>query len=248
MRLDPTPSNDPFPASRRVILDAIASGGLPAYATDQDDRIVFWNKGAEGLFGKDADDVLGKPAHKVVGKRDWFGYRRRTEPADPFSISTLGMALFLIPGRRRHLYTLVHVLQSAAQTCRPDGAGPLQNLSPLKESCLPPVPFPAIGLPPLTQREREILDLLAEGLQNKEVAQEIRISSVTVRNHVQNILAKLGVHSKLEAVSMAFRRGWVRPAPARDRARFEEDSRPTRPGPVVSSLFPRSERAAATVS
>ncbi len=248
MRLDPIPQNDPFPAGRRVILDALASGGFPAYATDQDDRIVFWNKGAEGLFGKDAEDVLGKPAHKVVGKRDWFGHRRRTEPADPCSISTLGMTLYLIPGRRRHLYTLVHVLQSAAQTCRPGAAGTLHNSSLLNESCQPPVPFPAIGLPPLTHREREILDLLADGLQNKEVAQEIRISSVTVRNHVQNILAKLGVHSKLEAVSMAFRRGWVRPTPPRDQARIEESSRPARPRAIVPGFFLRSERAAAPVS
>jgi len=67
--------------------------------------------------------------------------------------------------------------------------------------------------PPLTAREREILQWVAGGLQNKEVAQKLDLSLATVRNHVHNILEKLSVHSKLEAVSLAFRQGWVRPAP-----------------------------------
>ena len=63
--------------------------------------------------------------------------------------------------------------------------------------------------PPLTRRETEILRHVAAGLQNKEVAQKLGLSLATVRNHVHNILDKLGVHSKLEAVSLAFRKGWV---------------------------------------
>jgi Bacterial regulatory proteins, luxR family len=50
---------------------------------------------------------------------------------------------------------------------------------------------------------------VSTGLQNKEVAQKLEISLATARNHVHNILEKLEVHSKLEAVSLAFRRGWV---------------------------------------
>ena len=63
--------------------------------------------------------------------------------------------------------------------------------------------------PPLTKREKQILESVARGLQNKEIAQELSISLATVRNHVHHILEKLEVHSKLEAVSLAFRRGWV---------------------------------------
>jgi DNA-binding NarL/FixJ family response regulator len=62
---------------------------------------------------------------------------------------------------------------------------------------------------PVTRREREVLRYLAAGLQNKEVAQRLGLSLATVRNHVHNILDKLGVHSKLEAVSLSFRKGWV---------------------------------------
>jgi two-component system NarL family response regulator len=65
-------------------------------------------------------------------------------------------------------------------------------------------------LPPTaTEREREILRLVAAGLQNKEIAQELDIGLATVRNHVHNILEKLDVHSKLDAVLLAFRQGWV---------------------------------------
>ncbi len=62
----------------------------------------------------------------------------------------------------------------------------------------------------LTPREKEILELMAEGLSNQVMAERLGISINTVRNHIQNVLAKLDVHSKLEAVSTAVRRGMIR--------------------------------------
>jgi DNA-binding NarL/FixJ family response regulator len=60
----------------------------------------------------------------------------------------------------------------------------------------------------LTVREREVLELLAAGgLGNKDLAAKMSVSLHTVRNHVQSILAKLGAHSKLEAVVIAAREG-----------------------------------------
>jgi DNA-binding NarL/FixJ family response regulator len=61
----------------------------------------------------------------------------------------------------------------------------------------------------LTEREREILDLLARGLSNADIAQQLTISVHTVRNHVANLSAKLGAHSKLEVLSIAVREGLV---------------------------------------
>ena len=52
----------------------------------------------------------------------------------------------------------------------------------------------------LSRRETEVLNLLAKGLSNKEIAQALRISAHTVRNHLANIYPKLGVHSRLEAL------------------------------------------------
>jgi two-component system response regulator DevR len=62
----------------------------------------------------------------------------------------------------------------------------------------------------LTRREREVLQLLADGKSNDAVARELILSRHTVRNHVQNVLSKLQAHSKLEAVAIAVREGLVR--------------------------------------
>ena len=59
----------------------------------------------------------------------------------------------------------------------------------------------------LTEREREVLQLLAEGLSNAAIAERLFVSVHTVRNHVANLSTKLGAHSKLEALSIAVREG-----------------------------------------
>ena len=59
----------------------------------------------------------------------------------------------------------------------------------------------------LTAREQEMLALLAEGLSNGAIAERLTVSVYTVRNHVTNLSAKLGAHSKLEALAIAVREG-----------------------------------------
>jgi DNA-binding NarL/FixJ family response regulator len=61
----------------------------------------------------------------------------------------------------------------------------------------------------LTPRERELLQLLSQGLRNEDIAGTLHLSVRTVQTHVQNILGKLGVHSRLEAVAFAARAGVV---------------------------------------
>lgn len=61
----------------------------------------------------------------------------------------------------------------------------------------------------LSPREMEVLTLLAEGLSNRDIADRLVVSISTVRNHVQNVISKLGVHSKLEAVTTAMRQGII---------------------------------------
>lgn len=61
----------------------------------------------------------------------------------------------------------------------------------------------------LTEREREVLTLIADGLSNQEVADKLVISVKTVERHRANILAKLGLHSRTELVKYAIRKGLI---------------------------------------
>jgi len=62
----------------------------------------------------------------------------------------------------------------------------------------------------LTRREQEVLCLLAHGLRNKEIASQLNIAERTVKSHVANIIAKLRVKCRTEAVSQALKEGWVK--------------------------------------
>ena len=64
---------------------------------------------------------------------------------------------------------------------------------------------PAPGLS-LTERERKVLTLMIEGLNNKQIAAMLTVSPSTIKSHVSNILSKLGVASRTEAVTMALRK------------------------------------------
>jgi DNA-binding CsgD family transcriptional regulator len=218
------------------VLDVLAQSDTPALATDTGGHIVFWNRAAERLLGRPTNQVLGRRCYDVLGGRDVFGNRfchencsivsmsRKGEPVQGFEIvlgsspkqeQSLNVSVLKIPGSRPETFTLVHILQPIERTGRltralerlgaqrsggsPEGWEPLATTGPV---ALPKAP-------PLTEREKEILRWVAAGLQNKEIAQKLGISLATVRNHIHNILEKLDVHSKLEAVSLAFRQGWV---------------------------------------
>ncbi|HEX3050819.1 MAG TPA: response regulator transcription factor [Aggregatilineaceae bacterium] len=61
----------------------------------------------------------------------------------------------------------------------------------------------------LTSREHEVLRLMVDGLNNREIADELTISRSTVKNHVSNVLSKLSVASRTEAVALAIQQGLV---------------------------------------
>ncbi len=67
--------------------------------------------------------------------------------------------------------------------------------------------------PGLTQREHEVLALMAHGGSNQDIANQLQISRDTVRNHVASILTKMGVNSKLQAVTAGIQRGLISVAP-----------------------------------
>ena len=61
----------------------------------------------------------------------------------------------------------------------------------------------------LTPREREVLDMMMEGLSNKEIAADLNVSTHTVKFHISSILGKLGASSRTEATTIALRRGLI---------------------------------------
>ena len=217
-----------------AVLDLLAQSETPALATDGHGHVVFWNRAAERVLGRTSNQVLGHRCYDVMGGRDVFGNRfcyencavlsmaRKGESVRCFEMTVVSalrpaqvsVTVVQVPGSSPEKVTLVHLMQPIDQQGRLARA--LEQLG-AREQARPPAPAePGVRdpvalakAPPLTGREREILRLVASGLQNKEIAKDLGISLATVRNHVHNILEKLEVHSKLEAVSLAFRQGWV---------------------------------------
>ena len=75
----------------------------------------------------------------------------------------------------------------------------------------PPAQMPATPFPRLTDREREVLVLIARGRSNEEIGQHLTVSQATVKTHINRILGKLAVSSRAQAIVLAYETGLVRP-------------------------------------
>lgn len=186
-----------------------------AFAVDSRRQVVFWNRACERLLGVPAQAALGQPCFKVIraseasgrrfcGKRCTLaGLARGGAAPRPVPLwfsatdgapQQLSVSVFLIPSEQQGLWHVMHVLRDAA---------------PAKCTPTADVPAPGGESPALTPRETEVIGLLAQGLCTTEIARRLFVSPVTVRNHVQHLTAKLGLHSQLEAVAYAYRNDLV---------------------------------------
>lgn len=104
----------------------------------------------------------------------------------------------------RGLADLVEAVRSAA-------AGETVFARSLLDRLAAPAP-PTAVIELLSDREMEVLRLVAEGLDTREISERLGVSVHTVRNHVQGCMRKLGVHTRTQAVSAAIRRGII-PSP-----------------------------------
>jgi DNA-binding NarL/FixJ family response regulator len=101
---------------------------------------------------------------------------------------------------RQELFNAIRIVHGGGSLLQPIVASKL--LQRVSQEPVPP-------LEPLTPREEEVLDLLAQGLQNKEIAQKLIISERTVKFHVSAILGKLDAGNRTEAVAIAAQRGLI---------------------------------------
>jgi len=81
---------------------------------------------------------------------------------------------------------------------------------------VPADPLPYEQLPRLTRRQREILELIAAGHSTEQIASQLTLSTETVRNHVRGMLRALGARTRVEAVAVARRFGYLAPPLRRD--------------------------------
>ncbi|MFI5198101.1 MAG: LuxR C-terminal-related transcriptional regulator [Thermoanaerobaculia bacterium] len=212
----------------RDALELIAESKAPAYGMDRHDRIVFWNDGAEKALGWSSAEVLGKMCYDVLAGRDVFGnlYCMRDCPVVASAIAGDDVRPYLLDVKRKGSTASLKLIVRAVPlpTAGPSFAvlmhfletegSSLDNIvaslrSAVREPAgLPPID-PPISVSPLSGREREIVMLLSNGYAALNIAAKLNLSHATVRNHIQNVLRKLEVHSQVEAVALAFRRGWI---------------------------------------
>ena len=212
------------------LLAWVSTLDTPVWVTDPDGNISYVNGRAEALLGRPAAECVGVPCHQVVGAEDATGCAfcgprcLLTDLADDRQpLPPVELRLWRSDGSS----TWVHVLPIAVRG--PGGEGPWLVHCALNtdrahrfEDYLARVALRTSSREPerdrthgvgrvdrvdrtprhtLTKREVEILRLLAEDSHVRDIAASLHISHTTVRNHVQHILKKLGVHSIAEAVA-----------------------------------------------
>ncbi len=205
-------------------IDNTADG---AFAVDYSQKISAWNQAASQLFGYSPTEVRGRLCSEVIAGRDDDGNvlchrecwvlrcAKKQDLPHNFDMCTqtkagqalwLNVSIVVVPPRLGTRGHLIHILRPIERQKRLEAfvRRTLSEAAQFSTEAPPSAQLPAPNLP-LSARELEILRVLGDGASAREIAHTLGISHATVRTHIQNILGKLGVHSKLEAVLYAAR-------------------------------------------
>ena len=186
-------------------LHAAAEGG---FVSDVEGGIVLWNGAAEAILGYTAADIHGRPCCTLLRGEDGDGAcpsacaigREAGTDTPTFDVRTqtkagllvwISVSVLRLSDPRTRAAFLVHLFR--------DVTFAKEQLALAYEGLATASPNGAATA--LTRREREVLRLMGDGLNTAAMAKRLHLSRATVRNHVQNILLKLDVHSRLEAVA-----------------------------------------------
>ena len=168
---------------------------------DVDLRIVCWNEAAEWLTGTPAEEVLGKCCCPVQPSMPEAGKLLLQAACRDSRLARKGGAVprrrVVLPdgngGRRVTMTTVVVAAGGRPVFLHVARNGPDAGLEAVFDG---PVPT-------LTPRQRQVLELLADGVPAKVIAARLGLSLTTVRNHIHGVLAELRCHSQLEAIARA---------------------------------------------
>ena len=217
------------------LFQALADAADGAFVIDEDQRFTYWNQAAQGILGYSSEEVIGRPCYEILGGRDDSGRVLCSRSCfvtaaagtgspvtsyDTYAHAKSGetrwisVSILVFPEPDGHSSLIVHLFRDATQKKENEQFAyqVLDAVQGLRERSFPQRISSASPMPltvDLTDREREVLSLLAQGLSTREMAETLSISPATARNHIQNILHKLHVHSRLEAVAYAFEHGLV---------------------------------------
>ena len=199
------------------------------FVTDRRNHIVFWNDAARLLLGFTADEAVGSACESLLDGCDLFGNRycseecpvmrmaNRGESVRNFALSlnardrtsvTADISLLQLRTTSPSDYFLIHLIRSADPR-PPTPAAPAEPPAPPRPRLVSARESPDVRARKLTAREIEVLGMLAAGRATPEIAERLHISQLTARSHIQNILEKLEVHSKAEAVAFAFQKNLI---------------------------------------
>jgi PAS domain S-box-containing protein len=212
------------------LFQSLSRTGDGAFIIDSDHRVIFWNQAAEEMLEYTTEEAVGRPCYEILGGRDeqgrtlWQRYclvAIRAETGDV--LPNLDVYARTKTGKRRWLnvttfaypaadktigQVIVHLFRDATENKNyqrfVDRVLAASDRLQWEKPEFSPVDPADLRTGRLTARERQVLALMAQGWGTKDMADTLAIRPSTVRNHVQHILGKLGVHSRLEAIAYAY--------------------------------------------